>query len=418
MWWNTDRPEIAHLVKRIEIRFTLCGKKYVPLFGFKYRMPRVEIQCKTCLLVSECLKDTSLRRTVENILSEKDEFIKNIANQHGLSDKQVAAALSCLPVAENTRDAAEDIDKYLQQAIDAVIEKCNVSDSVAHGVVTNIRIDHGMCLVKMNRREANRLAKERAQAKAQETARRKQVDEQARKVVEQIRKVMVERLNAQLQAESTAKRRAEHERQQQEQERKRQEAVIRRRLEADLIAQKRAEGRMEISGGCVVLVRDLEDYQDYTLYLQLYEPHDYVNGSKVYLDAPPIDVTPVSCDTPFSRGIRGKFVGDEVSIEAPSGTVRYQVLDVRHYSKYVKQQSGNTKVEKLSTVEHNTYAGRGKPCAGESQALDGSRNLGYMAREGSQWGSFPLYDDMSDEFDAEGQDYDDRFEVDSYDSDD
>ena len=91
---------------------------------------------------------------------------------------------------------------------------------------------------------------------------------------------------------------------------------------------------------------------------------------------------------------------------------------MRHYSKFVKQQSGNKKIENLPTSEHNTYAGRGKPGEGESQALAGSRNLGYMAREGNQWGSFPLYDDMSDESDAEGQDYDDRFEVDSYDSDD
>ena len=263
-----------------------------------------------------------------------------------------------------------------------------------------------------NAKYEEKVARERANNKAWEAARRQYVNEQGWEA-------RVERLNAQLQAESTARRREEQERQQQEQEHKRQEAIVQRRIEADLIAQKRAEGQSgDFPAAVVVLVRDLEDHDDYTFYLQLSEPRDDVNGNVVYLDAPPIDVTPVSCITPFSLGMCGKFVGDEVSIEAPNGAIRYQVLNVWHHSKCVKQQSGNTKVVNLPTTEHNTFSGRGKPGVGESQALDGSRNLGFMAREGNQWGSFPLYDDMSDESDAEGHDYDDRFEVDAYDADD
>jgi hypothetical protein len=53
------------------------------------------------------------------------------------------------------------------------------------------------------------------------------------------------------------------------------------------------------------------------------------------------------------------------------------------------------------------YEGKGADDGGTSEALDGSRNLGYLAREGGQYGSFPLHDDYGDEASAEGKDYGD-----------
>ena len=37
----------------------------------------------------------------------------------------------------------------------------------------------------------------------------------------------------------------------------------------------------------------------------------------------------ISEDSPFGRALLGKEVGDEVEVEAPMGTLRYQVLDIQ-----------------------------------------------------------------------------------------
>ena len=38
----------------------------------------------------------------------------------------------------------------------------------------------------------------------------------------------------------------------------------------------------------------------------------------------------ISIDTPIAKGLLGKFVEDEVSIETPSGKLSYEILDVKH----------------------------------------------------------------------------------------
>lgn len=38
----------------------------------------------------------------------------------------------------------------------------------------------------------------------------------------------------------------------------------------------------------------------------------------------------ISIDTPIAKGLLGKFVEDEVSIEAPSGKLSYEILEVKH----------------------------------------------------------------------------------------
>ncbi len=54
---------------------------------------------------------------------------------------------------------------------------------------------------------------------------------------------------------------------------------------------------------------------------------------------------------------------------------------------------------------------RGKRESRDTETLDGSKYIGFMARDGGQWGSFSIHDDYGDEADAEGRDYDERFDA-------
>lgn len=38
----------------------------------------------------------------------------------------------------------------------------------------------------------------------------------------------------------------------------------------------------------------------------------------------------ISIDTPIAKGLLGKFVEDEISIETPSGKLSYEILEVKH----------------------------------------------------------------------------------------
>ena len=38
----------------------------------------------------------------------------------------------------------------------------------------------------------------------------------------------------------------------------------------------------------------------------------------------------ISIDTPIAKGLVGKFVDDEVSIETPSGKLTYEIIEVKH----------------------------------------------------------------------------------------
>ena len=38
----------------------------------------------------------------------------------------------------------------------------------------------------------------------------------------------------------------------------------------------------------------------------------------------------ISIDTPIAKGLVGKFVDDEISIDTPSGTLSYEILEVKH----------------------------------------------------------------------------------------
>ena len=38
----------------------------------------------------------------------------------------------------------------------------------------------------------------------------------------------------------------------------------------------------------------------------------------------------ISIDTPIAKGLVGKFVDNEISVDTPSGTLRYEILEVNH----------------------------------------------------------------------------------------
>ena len=42
------------------------------------------------------------------------------------------------------------------------------------------------------------------------------------------------------------------------------------------------------------------------------------------------DIGEISIDTPIAKGLVGKFVEDEITIETPSGKLNYEILDVKH----------------------------------------------------------------------------------------
>lgn len=71
-----------------------------------------------------------------------------------------------------------------------------------------------------------------------------------------------------------------------------------------------------VSLGRQVTVEDLEDGTRETYTVVGSQEADPMNGR-------------ISEDSPFGRALLGKEVGDEVEVEAPMGTLRYQVLDIQ-----------------------------------------------------------------------------------------
>lgn len=68
--------------------------------------------------------------------------------------------------------------------------------------------------------------------------------------------------------------------------------------------------------GSQVKVKDRETGEEETYRIVGSQEADPMNGR-------------ISEDSPFGRALLGKEVGDEVEVEAPMGTLRYQVLDIQ-----------------------------------------------------------------------------------------
>ena len=68
--------------------------------------------------------------------------------------------------------------------------------------------------------------------------------------------------------------------------------------------------------GSQVKVKDRETGEEETYQVVGSQEADPMNGR-------------ISEDSPFGRALLGKEVGDEVEVEAPMGTLRYQVLDIQ-----------------------------------------------------------------------------------------
>ena len=71
-----------------------------------------------------------------------------------------------------------------------------------------------------------------------------------------------------------------------------------------------------VSLGSQVKVKDRETGEEETYRIVGSQEADPMNGR-------------ISEDSPFGRALLGKEVGDEVEVEAPMGTLRYQVLDIQ-----------------------------------------------------------------------------------------
>ena len=73
----------------------------------------------------------------------------------------------------------------------------------------------------------------------------------------------------------------------------------------------------EVAFGSTVVVKDLDfdDEEEFTL----------VGGGEEDYDAGKILVT-----SPLAQGLLGKKKGDKVEIEVPKGTVRFEILEIRH----------------------------------------------------------------------------------------
>ena len=177
---------------------------------------------------------------------------------------------------------------------------------------------------------------------------------------------------------------------------------------AEAIA-KSVEGKPETKPQCLVALRDLETSEDSVYYLVRGKMY-FSFGLPVFEDIDPIpdnlppNVSLLRTSSPTGRQLPGKFVGDRFSVNVPDGVVSYLVL----WTGPVAIIRGETvpKVEATEQTEKlSNYEGRGRNDGNHSDTIDGSRYIGYIARDNGQWGSFPMHDDYSDESDAEGKDY-------------
>lgn len=67
--------------------------------------------------------------------------------------------------------------------------------------------------------------------------------------------------------------------------------------------------------GCHVVVRDLEFDEEEAYTIVGSQEADPMNGK-------------ISDDSPFGRAIIGKIVGDQITVEAPAGTLHFEIISV------------------------------------------------------------------------------------------
>jgi len=67
-----------------------------------------------------------------------------------------------------------------------------------------------------------------------------------------------------------------------------------------------------------------------TVHLEDLESGDKVTYQIVGIDEADIKMSKVSVTSPIARALIGKYVGDVIEVQAPSGVREYEVLDVRY----------------------------------------------------------------------------------------
>jgi len=177
-----------------------------------------------------------------------------------------------------------------------------------------------------------------------------------------------------------------------------------------VIDQKIQQGISRVERRHVVTVLDIESNGKLRFYFVQSEYYD--RGKKpAGLDEDTIpklrkNIEVLRSCSPFGKAIAGLFVGEEFIFKGIEDDISYRIINVEPL-----KESDFSKAKSSITVNNKgkrrIYAGRGQKESGENNTLDGSKNIGYLARDGEQYGSFPSHDDYSEESNAEGSDYND-----------
>ncbi|MBC7528089.1 MAG: hypothetical protein H7308_11120 [Chthonomonadaceae bacterium] len=154
--------------------------------------------------------------------------------------------------------------------------------------------------------------------------------------------------------------------------------------------------------GCVVCfaLKEQEGETLETFYLHLggCKPFGESEGICVRTEKEVVaNVTPVSNLAPFGNQIQGMKVG---------ASFRFRDITYR----LIKAEFGEAIFKKTQTKSRQ-ISGKEKRFEGTGKFLDGSKDLGYLAREEGKFGSLPLFDDYGDESDGK---YDQPYDIENY----
>lgn len=194
-----------------------------------------------------------------------------------------------------------------------------------------------------------------------------------------------------------------------DQQKQRFEQEERARHRKALVASNLAAGKHEVMFGRLVLLQDLETQEESWYYYSkssafFHDGQAFFEGEKDILKLP-ANVTPLRCDTPVGQAIKGLFTDDEFVVDGRSGVeISYRILSVQTLNEF-KLSCLKNEASGSNTDRQSVFSGRGRTEGNDSRGQDGSKYMGYMARDSGQWGSFPMHDDYGDEADAEGKDY-------------
>lgn len=173
--------------------------------------------------------------------------------------------------------------------------------------------------------------------------------------------------------------------------------------------------------GSVVMVEDLDTNELDTNELEMNELEmNELEMVQVVLGQDPLtsvrattgEFVNAPLDAPFGRALVGHKVGDLINVTAPWGSTAYRVIDFDAAAKPGNGRPFCVSVSNDSSARGATYRCEGaniEPLQGRKNGaqldipqrdecdLDGGKFIGFLAREGGSFGSYPGYDNMGDE---------------------